>query len=103
VVKSRLLSLGIDCAIEDQSMVRIDIAKDAHLPDQVKSYIDVMKMLKGNRMKSKEYPDGFLFHNTLRQFCFYDRGEKIRVDGGVEASKNLGRGELRMIKKSSVK
>lgn len=102
VVKSRLLSLGIDCAIEDQSIVRTDLAKDVHLPDQVKSYIEVMKMLKGRRMKSKEYPDGFLFHNTLRQFCFYDRGEKIRVDGGVEASKNLGRGELRMIKKSSV-
>lgn len=102
LVKSKLLSLGIDCAIEDHNIVRSDLAKDAHLPDQVKSYIEVMRMLRGKRMKSKEYPDGFLFSNTLRQFCFYNRGEKIRVDGGNESSHNLGRGEFRMIKKSSV-
>lgn len=102
LIKSKLLELGIDCAIEDHNMVRLDLAKDAHLPDQVKSYIEVMRMLRGKRMKPKEYPDGYLFANTLRQFCFYNRGEKIRLDGGNEKAHNLGRGEFRMIKKSSI-
>lgn len=102
LVKKKLHTLGIDCAIEDHNLSRVDLAQDAILPDQVKSYIEVMRMLRGKRMKSKEYPDGFLFSNTLRQFCFYDRGEKIRLDGGKELSKNLGRGELRMTKKISV-
>jgi hypothetical protein len=102
LIKSKLLSLGIDCSIEDHNLSRVDLAQDSHLPDQVKSYIEVMRMLRGKRMKSKEYPDGFLFSNTLRQFCFYDRGEKIRLDGGEELSNNLGRGELRMTKKISV-
>lgn len=64
---------GIDFDPMAGRLYRVDLAKQAVMPDPPAQYGQALRYARGTRMNRKEYPDGHLFHNTNRELCFYDK------------------------------
>lgn len=90
-------NLSLDFDLSNSKLSRIDFAVDHKLKFGTTHYADIIG---GSRKKyngGNEYPNGFLFSNTMHQLMTYDRGKKNEVDQGMKYPKesNLMRFEAR--------
>jgi hypothetical protein len=90
-------NLSLDFDLSNSKLSRIDFAVDHKLKFGTTHYADIIG---GSRKKyngGNEYPNGFLFSNTMHQLMTYDRGKKNEVDQGLKHPKesNLMRFEAR--------
>jgi hypothetical protein len=83
--------VGIKCNIEDARISRLDLAKQAYMPQPVALYGEAFRAVKGKRQEKKDYPDGFYFYNKQHEVCFYDKGKQL----SMPKDKNFMRGEVR--------
>lgn len=95
-VKGLLKHLTVDADIETATLSRVDISKQAVMPDPVVAYASAFSVIQGRRAKHRvQYPDGFTVGNKSRSLTFYDK-QKERMQAGVSGvPENLLRAEAR--------
>jgi hypothetical protein len=89
-----LKEVGVKLNMEDAVVSRLDLTKQAYMPQPVSLYGMAFKSIKGKRQEKRDYPDGFYFSNKSHEVCFYDKGKQLKLPG----TENLMRGEVRFKK-----
>ncbi len=95
--------IGLDVCIDSMHLTRLDLTKQAIMKYEVPQYASAFRLLHGKRTQTKEYPSGYQFSNTQRQFVFYDKAQEILDKKGVIDEINFMRAEAKFLKKDSVK
>lgn len=96
-------NIGINFNLDHARITRLDLARNAVLKQPFITYMSALRLLKGTRQNSTEYPDGYLIKNTQHQTIFYDKGLKLKLDKQpVTPPDNLFRGEIRATKNKTV-
>ena len=96
-------AIGIDVSIDSMHLTRLDLTKQAMMKYEVPQYASAFRLLHGKRTQTKEYPSGYQFANTQRQFVFYDKAQEIQNKKGTIDEINFMRAEAKFLKKDSVK
>lgn len=96
--------LGLDFDLSNANLSRIDFAVDQKLTFGTTHYADIIGGARKKYNGGNEYPNGFLFRNTMHQLMTYDRGKKNEVDQGLKYPKesNLMRFEARYTKSKAI-
>jgi hypothetical protein len=102
-VSKELNTLGIRTDINQAKITRADLTRNTILSNPFSVYMNGLRLLKGKRQSSTEYPDGFLIKNRQHQTIFYDKGLKLKLDKTpIPIPPNLARGEVRAIRNKTV-
>lgn len=102
-VSKELNTLGIRTDINQAKITRTDLTRNTILSNPFTVYMNGLRLLKGKRQSSTEYPDGFLIKNRQHQTIFYDKGLKLQLDKTpIPIPPNLARGEVRAVKNKTV-
>jgi hypothetical protein len=102
----RLLEgIGIVCDLEKAKVWRLDLFKNVSLSHHYQAYKRVLSSLHLKRTENRQYPDGYLVGNTLKQIIFYNKVKELKKKlGSVYLMKlglndeNVMRGEVRFLK-----
>lgn len=73
-IKTEVLKAGIDLDLENCSVARIDLTKQAEMKHPVHVYNSAFGYLRGKRLVSKSYPSGYSFGNKSTECVMYDKG-----------------------------
>lgn len=98
--------LTIETSLNDMKVSRLDYAKDrSDMNYPPEAYVPVMKLFDAKRMKdSKEYSgETFTIGSKRKQISFYNRGNKVALDTGIDLGFNVSRLEARFMKTQEVK
>lgn len=72
-VQALLTRSGVLAEVDRMTLTRLDTAVDAQLSKPLPMYIPACSHLRARRMKSREYPDGYLWKNTQRASVLYSK------------------------------
>jgi hypothetical protein len=83
---------------------RADIFKQERTRFIFTDYSDVFTLLSGKRQNKRDYGTTFLFYNSQRETCFYDKELEMRMRDGARDlfSSHTLRGESRLLTKKAV-
>lgn len=99
-VQEDLQSNDIKVDLERASLSRIDLFRQEIMSNTFLDYVPVFGLLRGQRMNKRDYGTSFLFYNSAREVCFYDKDqERAMKEGkktGLFSSKNV-RSEVRFL------
>lgn len=106
-----LCDVGIGTDIDTLKVLRLDLFKNIELENSFNAYAEVLRSLSLKRTHRREYADGFLTSNSLRELCFYNKVKELSESLGAGYVKqvynfereNIIRGELRLLKHREVK
>lgn len=76
-IKTEVLKAGLDMDLENCSVARIDLTKQAEMEQPVHNYNDAFGYLRGKRLVSKSYPSGYSFGNKSTECVMYDKGVEM--------------------------
>jgi hypothetical protein len=100
-----LNEIGIVCDLDKAKIWRLDLFKNASLSHNYQAYKRVLSTLHLKRTENRQYPDGYLVGNTLRQVIFYNKVKELKKKLGSFYVRHLGlndenvmRGEIRFLK-----
>lgn len=102
-IQKEAKEIGIDVSTGEMHLTRLDLTKQAMMRYEVPQYASAFRLLHGKRAQKKEYPSGYQFSNTQRQFVFYDKAQEIQDKKGTIDEINFMRAEAKFLKKDSVK
>jgi hypothetical protein len=91
VAEKELSAVGVKANLLECGLSRLDLTKQDTMPQPVMVYSDAFKLLKGKRLASVQYPNGFVFRNGTMEVVFYDKGEELQ-DSSLY---NFMRGEVK--------
>lgn len=97
-------NLSLDFDLPNAKLSRIDFAVDCELNHKTSHYADIIGGMRKKYNAGNEYPNGFLFKNTMHQLMTYDRGKKNELDLGYKhpTESNLMRFEARYTKSKAI-
>jgi hypothetical protein len=102
--------IGIIADLDKAEIWRLDIFKNVETSKPYGVYKDVLQSLNLKRTSSRQYPDGYLMRNGLREVMFYNKVRELKEKLGLGYVRQLGlesenvvRGELRLLKHKEVK
>jgi len=102
----RLLdNIGIICDLDKAKVWRLDLFKNVSLSKPYGVYKDILQTLNLKRTNTRQYPEGYLIGNTLREVMFYNKIRELKEKMGFSYVRQLGfnderimRGEIRFLK-----
>lgn len=105
-----LQDIGVIADIDTMKVLRLDLFKNVETSKTFNSYADVLRTLDLKRTHRREYSEGFLTSNTLRELCFYNKVRELTESLGSNYvkgvynfnSENIIRGELRFLRHQEV-
>jgi len=103
-VSKDLWESGFHTDINKSSITRIDTFRNVITEESYPQYADLFRILRGRRMERREYEGGFLWENTQRALCVYNKIAEMKVkkvDTGNYPI-NTMRFEHRLLKKRKV-
>lgn len=74
---------GILLNLEECKLSRLDIFKNAITDEEFSEYTPLYKMLRAKRQLRRDYGSTFLWSNTQREICVYDKLQEIKNRGGA--------------------
>jgi hypothetical protein len=77
-IERELRSIGINTNIETATISRLDSCKNVLTREPFPAYAPVLASLPGSRTAKRDYGTTFLWHNTVQQFCVYDKREEMK-------------------------
>jgi hypothetical protein len=102
--------IGIVADLDKAEIWRLDLFKNVLTSKPYGAYKDVLQGLNLKRTQSRQYPDGYLVKNGLRELIFYNKVKELKEKLGFAYVRQLGfenenvvRGELRLLKHKEVK
>lgn len=102
-IQKELSEIGIKTNLNSSKVVRADITKNAILEAPFDCYLSALRLLRGKRQQTTEYPSGYLISNSLHQTIIYDKAKKLELDkANCIIPKNLFRGEVRATRGKAV-
>lgn len=93
-VERTLHQVGIKLNLQDAKVSRLDLTKQAFMPQPVPLYGEAFKCMNGKRQERKGYENGFYFSNKQHEVVFYDKG----IAAKMPPNKNFMRGEVRYLR-----
>jgi len=110
-LQRNLEDIGVVADLDTMKILRLDIFKNVETSETFSIYSDVLRTLELKRTHRRDYTDGFLTANTLRELCFYNKVRELSESLGSLYVKqvynftgeNIIRGELRFLRHSEVK
>ena len=104
-----LQDIGIITDVNQMKILRLDIFKNIETQKNYKTYVEILRNLGLKRTHKREYPDGFLCSNSLREVMFYNKIKELKDSFGVAYVRKFGfdtenvvRGEVRLLKHREV-
>ncbi len=90
---------GLRFDVDTLRLSRLDLARQAEMPELPSTYGHAFTLLRGKRMKSAIYPDGARFSNGQRQAVFYSKRAELlhRHKEGYGCPSRLLRAEARFM------
>lgn len=85
-----LRDIGVSLVLAKCKVLRMDLFKNVEANFHFTAYHSVLSSLNLRRTHKKEYQDGYLTHNTLREICFYNKAKEIRENLGPHILRQLG-------------
>ncbi|MGC9142254.1 MAG: hypothetical protein ACP5IN_07930, partial [Caldimicrobium sp.] len=106
-----LEDIGVIADLDKMKVLRLDLFKNVITEKSFNSYAEVLRTLELKRTHRREYADGFLTANTLRELCFYNKVRELSESLGFAyvrqvygfSSENVMRGEIRFLQHREVK
>ena len=110
-LQRNLEDVGVIADLDTMKILRLDIFKNVETSETFSIYSDVLRTLELKRTHRRDYTDGFLTANTLRELCFYNKVRELSESLGSLyvrqvynfSGENIIRGELRFLRHSEVK
>ena len=110
-LKRVLEDIGIITDLDKFKVLRLDLFKNVITEKSFDSYSEVLRSLELKRTHRREYSEGFLNANTLRELCFYNKVRELSESLGVAyvkqvygfSNENIMRGEIRFLQHREVK
>ena len=103
-------SIGVIADLDKAEIWRLDLFKNVETSKPYGVYKDVLSNLNLKRTHSRQYPEGYLMKNGLRELMFYNKIKELTEKLGFAYVRQLGfnsenivRGELRFLKHKEVK
>lgn len=102
-VKKDLDLFEVDTDLDQMTVSRLDITKQAVLDKPFTSFSQALTTIKGKRMKSKQYEGGYSVGNNSRSAIFYDKSNQLQTQKNyTEAPNNLTRCEVRFVRNKTI-
>lgn len=73
---------GILLNLEDCRVSRLDAFRNVYSEEAFLDYTPLFKLLRAKRQLRRDYGSTFLWSNTQREICVYDKNEEVRLRGG---------------------
>lgn len=104
-LERELRSRGIGLSAADLKLSRLDTFKNVYASEPFNDYVSIFKMLNAKRQLRRDYGSTFLWENTQREICVYDKLTEIQNRGlSVEGlPKNTIRFEYRLLNSKVIK
>jgi len=104
-LETELRSRGIGLNVNDMRVSRLDAFQNVYASETFGDYIPVFRLLRAKRQNRRDYGSTFLWENTQREICVYDKLTEVKNRGyEVEGyPQNTIRFEYRLLKSKSVK
>ena len=83
-LQRNLEDVGVIADLDKAKILRLDIFKNVQTSETFSIYSDVLKSLELKRTHKRDYVDGFLSANTLRELCFYNKVRELSESLGKE-------------------
>lgn len=103
-VQEDLQRNDIKVSLESASLSRLDLFRQQKTVGNFLDYVPVFGLLPGLRMKRRNYGSTFLYNNTKREVCFYDKDQENAFKEGrkSDVSSNNIRAEVRLLKHKAI-
>lgn len=90
---------GISTNLFNAKLSRLDLVKQDHFRYTFPDYVPVFAMLNGKRQQKRDYGTTYLYGNTQRELCLYDKGVEMQNSNGTKdvTPTNQIRAELRLL------
>lgn len=104
IVEEELAEAGVRTEIEQALLSRVDLFRNIDASEPFRCYAPLFTVLDAKRTQRREYGSTYLWHNTLREVCVYDKREELLRAGESPAGlpANCLRFEYRALKSRSV-
>jgi hypothetical protein len=98
-VQEDLQKNDIRVNLESASLSRLDLFRQEFMSNTFLDYVPVFGLLRGQRMNKRDYGTSFLFYNSAREVCFYDKDQERAIKEGkkLSGSSNNVRSEVRFL------
>lgn len=103
-LERKLKDYGIGVTASDLKISRLDAFSNVYADESFRDYIPVFQLLRAKRQNRRDYGSTFLWENTQRQLCVYDKLAEIH-NRGFEIQglpENTIRFEYRLLRSKSV-
>lgn len=77
---------GILLNLEDCRVSRLDAFRNVYSEEAFLDYTPLFKLLRAKRQLRRDYGSTFLWSNTQREICVYDKNEEVRLRGGATSN-----------------
>jgi len=104
-LETELKNRGIGLDVNDLRVGRIDTFQNVYADETFNDYIPVFQLLRAKRQNRRDYGSTFLWENSYREICVYDKLTEIQ-NRGYEVKgypQNTIRFEYRLLRSKSVK
>lgn len=90
---------GINTNLFNAKLSRLDLFKQDTFRFSFLDYVPVFAMLNGKRQQRRDYGTTYLYGNTQRELCLYDKGVERAISEGMKDATptNEVRAELRLL------
>jgi hypothetical protein len=104
-LEKELRTRGIGLSAAGLKLSRLDTFKNVYADEPFNDYVSIFKMLNAKRQLRRDYGSTFLWENTQREICVYDKLTEIQNRGfSVEGlPKNTIRFEYRLLNSKVIK
>jgi hypothetical protein len=102
---AKLSDYGILINANALKVSRLDTFQNVYASETFSDYIPVFQLLKAKRQNKREYGSTFLWENSYRELCVYDKITEVKNQGrSIEGlPENTIRFEYRLLRSKSVK
>jgi hypothetical protein len=99
LLQTDLKEKGVHTNLQGAKLSRVDLFKQDTFRYSFLDYVPVFAMLNGKRQQKRDYGTTFLYGNTQRELCVYDKGvERQNSEGNRDVTPtNEVRAELRLL------
>jgi len=99
VLADDIANKGILLNLEDCRVSRIDAFKNVYTDENFTDYSPLFSLLRAKRALRRDYGSTFLWANTQREICVYDKIQEIQIRGGAfrDYPQNTTRFEYRLL------
>ena len=103
-LETELKNRGIGLDVNELKIGRLDAFKNVYASEAFEDYVPIFNILKAKRQNRRVYGSTFLWENTQREICVYDKLTEVKNRGyeTLNYPKNTIRFEYRLLKSKSV-